>query len=152
MGGLVFPRACLRYGGGTAFQKLLNFPWVNFMTWLSENSISYPTVALSFFLLLAASPAVSNILTNVQLHSHLMVVTVGCLEPPSLCLLICLSSTGEMLAHTLKAFMELMEHDFVSWETLSAAFIKKVSVFCSLHSLCPWDSCCPRHPGSACCR
>uniref|UniRef100_A0A672TPT7 Engulfment and cell motility 3 n=1 Tax=Strigops habroptila TaxID=2489341 RepID=A0A672TPT7_STRHB len=32
----------------------------------------------------------------------------------------------EMLAHTLKAFMELMEHDFVSWETLSAAFIKKI--------------------------
>ncbi|XP_064016742.1 engulfment and cell motility protein 3 isoform X4 [Pogoniulus pusillus] len=35
-------------------------------------------------------------------------------------------STGEILAHTLKAFMELMEHDFVSWETLSSAFIKKV--------------------------
>ncbi|NXX49027.1 ELMO3 protein, partial [Tricholaema leucomelas] len=34
--------------------------------------------------------------------------------------------TGEILAHTLKAFMELMEHDFVSWETLSSAFIKKV--------------------------
>ncbi|NWY07485.1 ELMO3 protein, partial [Nothoprocta ornata] len=34
--------------------------------------------------------------------------------------------TGEILAHTLKAFMELMEHDFVSWETLSAAFIKKI--------------------------
>uniref|UniRef100_A0A8C0ILK7 Engulfment and cell motility 3 n=1 Tax=Chelonoidis abingdonii TaxID=106734 RepID=A0A8C0ILK7_CHEAB len=33
---------------------------------------------------------------------------------------------GEILAHTLKAFMELMEHDFVSWETLSPAFIKKV--------------------------
>ncbi|XP_062477172.1 engulfment and cell motility protein 3 isoform X2 [Pezoporus occidentalis] len=36
------------------------------------------------------------------------------------------NDTGEMLAHTLKAFMELMEHDFVSWETLSAAFIKKI--------------------------
>nr|XP_032644359.1 engulfment and cell motility protein 3 isoform X1 [Chelonoidis abingdonii] len=33
---------------------------------------------------------------------------------------------GEILAHTLKAFMELMEHDFVSWETLSPAFIKKI--------------------------
>ncbi|KFV67043.1 Engulfment and cell motility protein 3, partial [Dryobates pubescens] len=33
---------------------------------------------------------------------------------------------GEILAHTLKAFMELMEHDFLSWETLSSAFIKKV--------------------------
>uniref|UniRef100_A0A8B9QG09 Engulfment and cell motility 3 n=1 Tax=Apteryx owenii TaxID=8824 RepID=A0A8B9QG09_APTOW len=38
------------------------------------------------------------------------------------------NDTGEILAHTLKAFMELMEHDFVSWETLSAAFIKKVIV------------------------
>ncbi|NXP74290.1 ELMO3 protein, partial [Ramphastos sulfuratus] len=34
--------------------------------------------------------------------------------------------TGEILAHTLKAFTELMEHDFISWETLSSAFIKKV--------------------------
>ncbi|EMP26869.1 Engulfment and cell motility protein 3 [Chelonia mydas] len=33
---------------------------------------------------------------------------------------------GEILAHTLKAFMELMEHDFVSWETLSRAFIGKI--------------------------
>lgn len=31
--------------------------------------------------------------------------------------------------------MELMEHDFVSWETLSAAFIKKVSSsFCRLRN------------------
>ncbi|XP_075796661.1 engulfment and cell motility protein 3 [Pelodiscus sinensis] len=36
------------------------------------------------------------------------------------------SDVGEILAHTLKAFMELMEHDFVSWETLSPAFIKKI--------------------------
>ncbi|XP_065272603.1 engulfment and cell motility protein 3 [Emys orbicularis] len=36
------------------------------------------------------------------------------------------NDTGEILAHTLKAFMELMEHDFVSWETLSPAFIKKI--------------------------
>lgn len=42
------------------------------------------------------------------------------------------SSTGEILAHTLKAFMELMEHDFVSWETLSAAFIKKVHNSCAM--------------------
>lgn len=62
-------------------------------------------------------------------------------------MLILSSSTGEMLAHTLKAFMELMEHDFVSWETLSAAFIKKVSIFCALHSLCPWDSLSPSSPG-----
>ncbi|XP_074864988.1 engulfment and cell motility protein 3 isoform X2 [Carettochelys insculpta] len=33
---------------------------------------------------------------------------------------------GEILAHTLRAFLELMEHDFVSWETLSPAFIKKI--------------------------
>uniref|UniRef100_A0A8D2KS83 Engulfment and cell motility 3 n=1 Tax=Varanus komodoensis TaxID=61221 RepID=A0A8D2KS83_VARKO len=33
---------------------------------------------------------------------------------------------GEILAYALKAFVELMEHDFVSWETLSPAFIKKI--------------------------
>ncbi|NXN27061.1 ELMO3 protein, partial [Nycticryphes semicollaris] len=36
------------------------------------------------------------------------------------------NATGEMLAHTLKAFMELMEHDFVSWEALGTDFIKKI--------------------------
>ncbi|KFW60944.1 Engulfment and cell motility protein 3, partial [Pygoscelis adeliae] len=40
---------------------------------------------------------------------------------------------GEMLAHTLKAFMELMEHDFVSWETLSAAFIKKIVSYVNMN-------------------
>ncbi|KFV47505.1 Engulfment and cell motility protein 3, partial [Gavia stellata] len=44
-------------------------------------------------------------------------------------------STGEMLAHTLKAFMELMEHDFVSWETLSAAFIKKVVSYVNMNAV-----------------
>lgn len=63
---------------------------------------------------------------------------MGYLEPSSL--FICLSSTGEMLAHTLKAFTELMEHDFVSWENLSTVFIKKVRVFYNVHSLCLWDS------------
>ncbi|XP_019330547.1 PREDICTED: engulfment and cell motility protein 3 isoform X2 [Aptenodytes forsteri] len=38
-----------------------------------------------------------------------------------------------MLAHTLKAFMELMEHDFVSWETLSAAFIKKIVSYVNMN-------------------
>lgn len=38
---------------------------------------------------------------------------------------VCCSSIGEILAYALKAFVELMEHDFVSWETLSPAFIKK---------------------------
>lgn len=79
--------------------------------------------------------------------SHLTVVTGGYLDPSSLSLLFCSCSTGEMLAHTLKAFMELMEHDFVSWETLSAAFIKKVSsLFCRLHSLCLWDASLPLLP------
>ncbi|XP_053126546.1 engulfment and cell motility protein 3 isoform X2 [Hemicordylus capensis] len=36
------------------------------------------------------------------------------------------NNVGEILAHALKAFMELMEHDFVSWESLSPAFIKKI--------------------------
>lgn len=75
-----------------------------------------------------------------HLYPRLLVATVGYLDPSSLCLLICSPRTGEMLAHTLKAFMELMEHDFVSWETLSAAFIRKVSASCRLHSLCSWES------------
>uniref|UniRef100_A0A803YGU4 Engulfment and cell motility 3 n=1 Tax=Meleagris gallopavo TaxID=9103 RepID=A0A803YGU4_MELGA len=45
------------------------------------------------------------------------------------------SSTGEILAHTLKAFMELMEHDFVSWETLSAAFIKKIVSYVNMNAM-----------------
>ncbi|XP_074439497.1 engulfment and cell motility protein 3 isoform X3 [Larus michahellis] len=40
-----------------------------------------------------------------------------------------------MLAHTLKAFMELMEHDFVSWETLSAAFIKKIVSYVNMNAV-----------------
>uniref|UniRef100_A0A8B9BIL5 Engulfment and cell motility 3 n=1 Tax=Anser brachyrhynchus TaxID=132585 RepID=A0A8B9BIL5_9AVES len=40
-----------------------------------------------------------------------------------------------MLAHTLKAFMELMEHDFVSWETLSAAFIKKIVSYVNMNAM-----------------
>ncbi|KAH0619555.1 hypothetical protein JD844_000274 [Phrynosoma platyrhinos] len=36
------------------------------------------------------------------------------------------NTIGEILAYALKAFVELMEHDFVSWETLSPAFIKKI--------------------------
>ncbi|NXN10749.1 ELMO3 protein, partial [Indicator maculatus] len=43
--------------------------------------------------------------------------------------------TGEILAHTLKAFMELMEHDFVSWETLSSAFIKKVVSYVNISAV-----------------
>uniref|UniRef100_A0A8C6IM02 Uncharacterized protein n=1 Tax=Melopsittacus undulatus TaxID=13146 RepID=A0A8C6IM02_MELUD len=45
------------------------------------------------------------------------------------------NDTGEMLAHTLKAFMELMEHDFVSWETLSAAFIKKIVSYVNMSAV-----------------
>ncbi|XP_056216830.1 engulfment and cell motility protein 3 isoform X3 [Falco biarmicus] len=45
------------------------------------------------------------------------------------------NDTGEMLVHTLKAFMELMEHDFVSWETLSAAFIKKVVSYVNMNAV-----------------
>ncbi|XP_069724533.1 engulfment and cell motility protein 3 isoform X2 [Phaenicophaeus curvirostris] len=45
------------------------------------------------------------------------------------------NDTGEMLAYTLKAFMELMEHDFVSWETLSAAFIKKIVSYVNMNAV-----------------
>ncbi|EOB05237.1 Engulfment and cell motility protein 3, partial [Anas platyrhynchos] len=45
------------------------------------------------------------------------------------------NDSGEILAHTLKAFMELMEHDFVSWETLSAAFIKKIVSYVNMNAM-----------------
>lgn len=35
-------------------------------------------------------------------------------------------SLGEMLALGLRAFLELMEHGVVSWETLSISFVRKV--------------------------
>lgn len=38
----------------------------------------------------------------------------------------CSSSLGEVLALALKAFLELMEHGVVSWETLSIPFVRKV--------------------------
>ncbi|XP_014457523.1 engulfment and cell motility protein 3 isoform X1 [Alligator mississippiensis] len=45
------------------------------------------------------------------------------------------NNTGEILAYTLKAFMELMEHDFVSWETLSPAFIKKIVSYVNMNAM-----------------
>lgn len=39
-----------------------------------------------------------------------------------------LCSLGEMLALGLRAFLELMEHGVVSWETLSIPFVRKVCV------------------------
>lgn len=38
----------------------------------------------------------------------------------------CPSSLGEVLALALRAFLELMEHGVVSWETLSIPFVRKV--------------------------
>lgn len=38
----------------------------------------------------------------------------------------CPLSLGEVLALALKAFLELMEHGVVSWETLSIPFVRKV--------------------------
>ncbi|GCC17608.1 hypothetical protein chiPu_0021557, partial [Chiloscyllium punctatum] len=37
--------------------------------------------------------------------------------------------TGESLAYALNAFIELMEHGVVSWETLNHVFIKKIAGF-----------------------
>lgn len=36
------------------------------------------------------------------------------------------SSLGEVLALALQAFLELMEHGVVSWETLTIPFVRKV--------------------------
>lgn len=43
------------------------------------------------------------------------------------------NDSGEIMAHTLKAFMELMEHGFVSWESLSPVFIKKIVSFVNIN-------------------
>ena len=40
---------------------------------------------------------------------------------------VCCYSSGEDLAYTLKAFVELMDHSIVSWDVLDPAFIKTVS-------------------------
>ncbi|NXJ65296.1 ELMO3 protein, partial [Rostratula benghalensis] len=45
------------------------------------------------------------------------------------------NATDEMLAHTLTAFMELMEHDFVSWETLGTDFIKKIVSYINMNAV-----------------
>lgn len=37
-------------------------------------------------------------------------------------------SFGDLLSFTLTAFVELMDHGIVSWDTFSVAFIKKVSL------------------------
>lgn len=37
-------------------------------------------------------------------------------------------SFGDMLSFTLTAFVELMDHGIVSWDTFSVAFIKKVNL------------------------
>ena len=41
------------------------------------------------------------------------------------------SSTGDALAFTLKAFVELMDHGIVSWDVLQHKFIKNVRHFIS---------------------
>uniref|UniRef100_A0A8C5X4W7 Engulfment and cell motility 3 n=1 Tax=Malurus cyaneus samueli TaxID=2593467 RepID=A0A8C5X4W7_9PASS len=43
--------------------------------------------------------------------------------------------TGEILTHTLKAFTELMEHDFVSWENLSTVFIRKIVSYVNMNAV-----------------
>ncbi|KAK6477093.1 engulfment and cell motility protein 3-like isoform X1 [Huso huso] len=45
------------------------------------------------------------------------------------------SDSSEVLAHALKAFMELMDHGIVSWENLSAVFIKKIAGYVSLKAV-----------------
>uniref|UniRef100_G3U3M5 Engulfment and cell motility 1 n=1 Tax=Loxodonta africana TaxID=9785 RepID=G3U3M5_LOXAF len=40
-----------------------------------------------------------------------------------------LTNFGDMLSFTLTAFVELMDHGIVSWDTFSVAFIKKIASF-----------------------
>uniref|UniRef100_A0A8C7PL94 ELMO domain-containing protein n=1 Tax=Oncorhynchus mykiss TaxID=8022 RepID=A0A8C7PL94_ONCMY len=50
---------------------------------------------------------------------------IGCFAP---CSCTCVSVFGDLLSFTLTAFVELMDHGIVSWDTFSVAFIKKVPV------------------------
>lgn len=43
------------------------------------------------------------------------------------CVCVCVRSFGEMLAFTLTAFLELMDHGIVSWDLISISFIKQAS-------------------------
>lgn len=42
------------------------------------------------------------------------------------CVRVVSCSFGDLLSFTLTAFVELMDHGIVSWDTFSVAFIKKV--------------------------
>uniref|UniRef100_A0A8C8SUA8 Engulfment and cell motility 1 n=1 Tax=Pelusios castaneus TaxID=367368 RepID=A0A8C8SUA8_9SAUR len=42
---------------------------------------------------------------------------------------------GDMLSFTLTAFVELMDHGIVSWDTFSVAFIKKVNLYPTVYAL-----------------
>lgn len=92
---------------------------------------SFRSLPFAFLVVSAVAPNGHNGWVRID-GSCPTVLTAGCPDPSLLSLLSHFSSTGEILAHTLKAFMELMEHDFVSWETLSAAFIKKVHNSCAV--------------------
>lgn len=54
----------------------------------------------------------------------------------TLIFIVCVRSFGEMLAFTLTAFLELMDHGIVSWDLISISFIKQASytfIAVSLH-------------------
>ena len=53
-------------------------------------------------------------------------MSVLLLSSPSPLIFFVFSSFGDMLSFTLTAFVELMDHGIVSWDTFSVAFIKKV--------------------------
>jgi len=55
------------------------------------------------------------------------VAETGCYQISRNCILYFLSYS-EMLAFTLTAFLELMDHGIVSWDMVSITFIKQVSL------------------------
>lgn len=62
--------------------------------------------------------------------SQLCGVTAICWRQYSCGVCVCVwsRSFGDLLSFTLTAFVELMDHGIVSWDTFSVAFIKKVSL------------------------
>lgn len=50
-------------------------------------------------------------------------------------------SSGEALAYTLRAFVELMDHGIVSWDILEPRFIQTVRILCTSDLLEVYASC-----------
>lgn len=120
-----------------ALQQQTSVPCLPFTLSLSSKLLCSIESKFFFCLLCCARPPLSVSLLTA--HSSL------CSKPSGLCnytlvywredsygvcVCVCVLSCsfGDLLSFTLTAFVELMDHGIVSWDTFSVAFIKKVSL------------------------